>query len=188
MIDNLTLITMKKIIHISLAFAFLALFSIDTQAQSTIGRFGEDVRIGGYSTGIGIRGGSEAGLTLKQFISQRSALEAIVSTSLLTSRINKGLAATLLWERHQRIGDIQGFLWFFGAGAHIGLYNSEGNNSVFSRDGDGFVSAGLDAIVGAEYKIPPVPITIGADVKPSIDLRGRSTGFFDAAFTGRFVF
>jgi hypothetical protein len=179
---------MKKLLSITFAFVFLALFSLDAQAQGTIGRFGEDVRIGGYSTGIGIRGGSEAGLSLKQFISQRSALEAIISTSLLTDRTNKGLSATLLWERHQTIGDIQGFLWFFGAGGHVGFYNTEGNRTIFSRSGDGFVSVGLDAILGAEYKIPPVPITIGVDVKPSIGLRGTPTGFFDAAVTARFVF
>jgi hypothetical protein len=178
---------MKKLLSISLALVFLALFSLDAQAQ-TIGRFGEDVRIGGYSTGIGIRGGSEAGLSLKQFISQRSAIEAIVSTSLLTSRTNKGLSATLLYERHQSLADVQGLLWFYGAGGHIGLYNTEGNRTLFSRDGDGFVSLGLDAILGIEYKIPPVPITIGVDVKPSVGLRGTPTGFFDAAFTGRFVF
>jgi hypothetical protein len=179
---------MKKLFRASLALVFLALFSLETQAQR-VGRFGEDVRIGGYSTGIGFRTGTEAGLTLKQFISQRSALEAIVSTALFSSRVNRGLSATLLWERHQQIGDIQGFLWFFGAGGHVGLYHTEGNRTLFSRDNDGFVGLGLDGIVGAEYKIPPVPITIGVDVKPSVDLRGRVRGqFLDAAFSARFVF
>jgi hypothetical protein len=180
---------MKKVFHASLALVFFALFSFEAKAQR-VPRFGEDVlNIAPYSTGIGFRTGTEAGLTVKQFIGQRSALEAIISTALFSSQVTRGLNATLLWERHQQIGDIRGFLWFFGAGGHLGLYNTEGNRTIFSRDNDGFVSFGLDGIVGAEYKIPPVPITIGVDIKPSVDLRGKVTGqFLDAAFSARFVF
>lgn len=176
---------MTRFIRTAFISSFLFFLSFSVQAQG----FGEDVRIEGYSTGIGVRTGTEAGLTLKQFISQRSALEAILSSSLVSSRTNKGLNAALLYELHNYIGYSDRFLWFIGAGGHIGLYNEEGNRTFFSRSEDSFLSLGLDAIGGVEYKIPIIPITLGLDVKPSIDLKGRTEkGFLDAALSGRFVF
>jgi hypothetical protein len=154
---------MKKIIlTLSLAICFVAVVN----AQD-------------YHTGIGLRGGYYYGLTLKHFISERSALEA-----LLQSRWS-GFEITGLYEVHNQAFNVDRLKWYYGGGAHIGSY--DGANTGWGT-GNYFI-VGIDGILGIEYNFKEVPINLSLDWKPAFDFVGYSHFFYDgAAFSIRYIF
>ena len=124
-----------------------------------------------YTTALGARfgGGSGGyGLTLQQRIVNNTTLEAI------------GLAAprewstTLLAEQH--FGILGPSLnYYFGAGGHAGR----------NRETGPFY--GLDGLIGAEYKIPIIPLVISFDFKPTMEFRSDDWARFPTAFSLRYI-
>jgi hypothetical protein len=110
-----------------------------------------------YKTGVGLRAGIYNGLTVKHFIKTRAALEGLLYTPLNRS----GIEITGLYEVHNNAFDVDRLNWYFGAGGHIGMY--------------GDAALGLDLILGIEYNIKEIPINIGIDWKPGINLIGDSS-------------
>ena len=68
-----------------------------------------------YKTGIGFRGGTQNGLTIKQFVGEKSALEGIFATRW------EGFYAIGLYERVGSYLQVPGFMWVYGVGAHVGI-------------------------------------------------------------------
>src|SRR4030042_4232142 len=101
-----------------------------------------------YKTGIGVRAGFNQGLTVKQFISQKSALEF-----LLASRW-RGFEITGLYEIHNQLFDAERLNWYFGFGGHIGFWNGDYtyNNSYnkWGEPGIRYTVIGIDGILGLE--------------------------------------
>jgi hypothetical protein len=62
---------------------------------------------------------------------------------------------------------VDGLQWYFGPGAHVGFYNG--------KYGDG-VYAGVDGVLGLDYKIRSAPINISIDWQPSFEF-GDGRGF-----------
>lgn len=125
----------------------------------------------GYKTGIGLRGGFGGGITLKHFIKSNRALEGIVSTAWRYG----GIRITGLYEIHKPFPAVEGLDWFYGMGAHLGVYDG------------GYAALGIDAILGLEYQITEIPFTIGVDIKPFFDFIGIRGNFIDAAFCVRYT-
>jgi len=138
------------------------------------GSYGQD-----YQTGIGIRGGLSNGLTIKYFIQQDAALEGIAAFRW------GGFHLTGLYEKHQPAFDTERLKWFYGGGAHLGVWDS---GSPFV-DGDSQAVIGVDGIIGLEYSLEEIPFNISADWKPGFNLTG-STGFWgdEAAVSVRYIF
>lgn len=133
-----------------------------------------------YKTGIGIRGGSQSGITVKHFFSEKSAIEGLVATRY------GGFYLTGLYEVVGPYFGVEGFNWYMGAGAHVGFL--DGDNSRF-EDNKNHTVAGLDGIIGFEYKFAGAPICLGLDWKPQYDFIGDS--YFipdDFALSLRFTF
>ena len=146
---------------------FIFLFTLLVQAQD-------------YKTGIGFRGGTQNGLSIKQFIGEKSALEGIFATRW------EGFYAIGLYERVGSYLQVPGFTWVYGIGAHIGFLG--GSNSRF-EDGEDHTVGGADFLFGLEYKIPKAPLSLGIDWKPQYDFIGDTYFVWDdAAFTIRFTF
>jgi len=165
---------MKTSIRILSVLAFVVLFACAAQAQSS-----------GYSTGIGFRGGAASGLTVKHFIKNDAAIEGILSTSFRY----RGTAITVLYEKHAQAFDARGLQWYYGLGGHIGFYEGR---YYYDRhhdhwDRENVVGVGIDGILGLEYYIRDIPFTIGADIKPYINIP-RGGGFWDTALHVRYVF
>jgi len=134
-----------------------------------------------YKTGIGLRGGLYSGLTVKHFISQKVALEGLVSTRW------SGLEVTGLYEVHKQAFDVERLNWYYGGGAHIGFYN--GNNTTWGSAGTSYTVLGVDGILGIEYNFKEIPINLGLDWKPSFNIIGYSHFFGDgAALSIRYIF
>jgi hypothetical protein len=121
-----------------------------------------------YNTGIGIRlGGFEQGLTVKHFTNSKTAIEGILG-------IRPGVfVLTGLYEKHAKAFDESSLKWFYGIGAHIG---SIGKNNYYKRFGsdryytESGILLGADAILGLEWDIPELPISLTADLHPRLEL------------------
>ncbi len=134
-----------------------------------------------YNTGIGLRGGFASGLTVKHFVSQKSAFEGILDTRW------RGLDVTLLYEIHNQAFDVDRLNWYFGFGGHAGFWN--GDYAPWGDEGTSYVVIGVDGILGIEYNFSAVPINISLDWKPAFNLVGH-TGFWadGGALSIRFIF
>ncbi|WP_347158008.1 hypothetical protein [Pontibacter chitinilyticus] len=163
---------MKTLFRFSFALALMLSVAVGAQAQS------------GYTTGIGLRGGAASGLTIKHFIQNDVAIEGILSTSFKY----RGTVITALYEKHAQAFDVPGLLWYYGLGGHVGFYNG---HYYYDRGdkhyNDDVFGVGVDGVLGLEYYIRDIPFTIGADVKPYINIPFGG-GFWDTALHVRYVF
>lgn len=127
---------------------------------------------------VGLRGGVSSGATGRLWMSEGSAIEAIIGYR------NLGLVVTGLYEFHKplQIGEIEGLSWFFGGGAHVGI--SGWWTAAFTL--------GIDGIVGLEYDLEPLinfPISVTLDYKPALSFIGTwGTSWADMAFSVRYSF
>lgn len=134
-----------------------------------------------YNTGVGLRLGFSNGLTVKHFLSQRSAVEGLLSTRW------RGFEITGLYEVHNQAFEVDRLNWYFGGGAHIGFWN--GDNTNWGDTGTNYTLIGIDGILGIEYNISEVPINISLDWKPSFNLTGYSGFWGDGgALSIRYIF
>jgi len=133
-----------------------------------------------YKTGVGLRGGFSQGLTIKHFLGDKAAVEG-----LLTTRWG-GFEITGLYEIHNTAFEVDRLKWYYGGGAHIGLW--DGNRS-WGTLGTSYTVIGLDGILGIEYSFSEAPINIGLDWKPAINLVGYSGFWADGgALSIRYIF
>lgn len=134
-----------------------------------------------YNTGIGFRGGTFNGITLKHFVGSNNAIEGILSTRW------QGLKVTGLYEIHQQAFDTPRLNWYYGVGGHIGFWNDDHYNP---RYGDrAYTVIGVDGIIGIEYNIEPIPFNISLDWKPYFDFIGYTGIWVDSgALSIRYIF
>ena len=148
----------------------------------TIG-LGTQVMAQGYNTGVGLRLGSGNGLTVKHFVSPKAALEGILYT-----RWN-GLIVAGLYEVHNDIREVKGLQWFYGGGAHIGSWNAGRGNTPWGDRNRSYTVAGLDLIIGLDYKFTDAPINLSLDWKPTFNFFDDQRFWGDeVAFSLRFTF
>ena len=133
-----------------------------------------------YHTGIGIRAGFSSGLTIKHFKNRKVALEG-----LLTTR-RQGFDITGLYEVHNKAFDTDHLNWYYGGGVHIGFYN--GNYVSWGNSGTTYTVVGLDGILGLEYTFDEIPINLGIDWKPALNLIGYTGFWSEGAISARYVF
>ena len=124
-----------------------------------------------YTTALGVKFLDGAGITLKHFISERDALEGIGFFW------NQGARITGLYELHYDIKGAPGLKWYVGPGAHIGFYNTNYrySNGYNTKYGSG-TFAGIDGVLGLDYKINNAPLNLSIDWQPSFEF-GTGRGF-----------
>ncbi len=131
-----------------------------------------------YQFAAGLKfGGYENGFSGKYFMDKTTAIEAELGL-----RSPHGLVITGLYEINHQIGNIPGFKFYYGFGAHIGAVGA-GFYKRFNGDNQLYTSSqillGADGVVGLEYVIPQSPIAVSFDLNPRLEL---ATGpFFDIA-------
>jgi hypothetical protein len=133
--------------------AFAAIFFISTATAQSTGRE--------YTTAVGVKLLDGAGITLKHFITDNHALEGI---GFFWSR---GARITGLYEIHFDINGAPGLKWYVGPGAHIGFYNTKYGGGSW---------AGIDGVLGLDYKINNAPLNLSIDWQPSFEF-GTGRGF-----------
>jgi hypothetical protein len=147
-----------------------------------------------YNTAIGARfGGLTSGLTVKHFTNPTTVLEGILSFG------HSSVLLTGLYEKHYDIASAEGLKWLYGLGGHVGFFRYGGYyyRVVYDHDhriyyvsdpGNTATVAGIDFILGLDYKFRDAPFNIGMDIKPFIDFYNGAYGYFDGALSVRFAF
>lgn len=110
-----------------------------------------------YKTSAGIKIWDGAGISLKTFIDPKNAVEFIGFFNGNGTRISG------LYEIHGDLNTESNLKWYFGPGAHIGLYHS-------------LTYFGLDGVIGMDYKFKNQPINLSLDWQPSFEF-GSGAGF-----------
>ncbi|MBN1183619.1 MAG: hypothetical protein JXB49_15115 [Bacteroidales bacterium] len=134
-----------------------------------------------YNTGIGFRAGFFNGLTVKHFISQKSALEGLIASRW------RGLEVTGLYEIHNQAFHADRLNWYIGFGGHVGFW--DGDHADWGDKGTKYTVVGVDGILGIEYNFREVPINLGLDWKPEFNIIGYSGFWGDGgALSIRYIF
>ena len=142
---------MKKIL-----FTALLLFTVTfLHAQS------KSTNSTSYTTALGVKVWDGGGISFKHFVSGKNAIE------LIGYFWNRGSRITGLYEIHGPINNAPGLQWYIGPGAHIGFYNTRNGNGAF---------AGIDGVLGLDYKFKGAPINLSLDWQPSFEF-GNNRGF-----------
>jgi|ERR1044071_5146683 hypothetical protein len=115
-----------------------------------------------YRTALGVKVWDGAGISLKHFFRTNRAGEFIGYFW------KRGFRLTGLYEIHGDISGAPGLKWYIGPGAHLGFYNNKYNNNG--------VYAGIDGVVGLDYKFRGAPINVSLDWQPSFEF-GEGLGF-----------
>lgn len=122
-----------------------------------------------YKTSLGLRIGYPYGVTVKHFLSEKTAFEGIMAASY------HGFVVTGLYEMEYWTGKYPGFNWFWGFGAHVGFWDAGANKYVDDPYYNGAV-IGIDGIIGLEYTFDEIPLNLSIDLLPTVNLIG-STGW-----------
>jgi len=139
--------------QILFAFAILLTAIAQSQNKSTSGH--------SYQTALGVKVWDGGGISLKHFISDKHALEGIGYFW------NRGARITGLYEIHGPISGAPGLRWYIGPGIHLGFYNTKYGDGSF---------AGIDGVLGLDYKFNGAPINMSIDWQPSFEF-GDNRGF-----------
>jgi hypothetical protein len=135
-----------------------------------------------YHTGLGLRASMAPGISVKHFFTTNMAGEGI-----LTVRWG-GFNATGLAEWHLPVFDTEGFYFFYGGGAHLGVWDTGRDYYGSTIDGTR-VFLGVDGIIGLEYAFLDIPLSIGLDWKPGMNIISDFGLFFDdLAVSLRYLF
>lgn len=145
----------------------------------------------GYRQALGLRGGLSSGFEYRYYTYDESSYKLLLSTR------DRGLQIHAMKEFHRY--DLFDFseqlVFFFGAGIHAGYQSWD---VIHYRDcktrwystRTAFI-AGADGLAGLEYILYEIPVSLGIEVKPYLDLFGRDFAKlqpFDFAFTVKYLF
>ena len=112
-----------------------------------------------YKTALGVKIGDGGAITLKHFIKPNAALEGLGYFWRYGSRI------TGLYEFHGDINGAPGLKWYVGPGAHVGFWNTRWKDRYGYNYSGSY--AGIDGVLGLDYKFNGAPINMSLDWQPS---------------------
>lgn len=172
----------NRILYATLTLMFIIMLSDYSIAQQ-------------YDRSSGIRLGGSSGLTFKKFIVDEQAVEVIVSNR------KSGIQLTLLYLMHQpmHVSFNDNFFFYYGVGGHVGSEEHGGidkqlanlDPASFNYVNKNYLTLGIDGMIGIEYRMLEVPITLSIDLKPYmnyVDLRKVKADFWDASIAIKYVF
>ena len=129
-----------------------------------------------YNSGIGGRGGVYNGISYKQFINSTDAIE-IVGAFYYESLFLGGM-----FQMHNPIPEVHNLFWYYGFGAHVGFFGNR-----FKPDEPG-TRIGASGNLGLEYKFDRIPVTIGLDVIPALNIISHTNFWIGGGVAVRYVF
>ena len=134
-----------------------------------------------YKTGLGIRAGVPFGVTVKHFLNEDNAIEGILASRW------RGLVVTGLYEFEYWTGEYPGLNWYWGAGAHLGVWGATYNPNINETYSGAVI--GVDGVLGLEYTFDEIPLNLSLDLLPSLNLIGfTGWGGINGALSIRYVF
>ena len=148
-----------------------------------------------FQHSAGLRLGGTSGLTYKTFMNDNQGIQFLLSGR------ESGVQATITYQFYKplNIGKYDTFFIYYGPGGHAGIESHSKQVLVtnepyppysYYEEKSQFVM-GVDAIVGIEYRLIPVPLVIGFDIKPYLNyigMRELKFRFWDVALTVKYAF
>jgi hypothetical protein len=143
---------------VKISFLLSLLFALSLQSLGQRGML---------ENALGIRLGLGNGVTYQHFATNRIALEAMAFQRYGAFNV------TILVEAHEKLFDVKGFRYFYGAGGHVWAFNQR---SVLQENNlsENSIALGVDAIIGIAYYLRSVPIQFSVDWKPAMNLKGSN--------------
>ena len=154
--------------------------------------FGQD-----YKNSAGLRLGKTDGVSYKRFLSENGAVEFLLGWG----GYDGGLKAFTTYQWHMQIPAhfTENLYLYWGVGGHIGYVRPsttrnyyESDTSIVSETAQRtYYAIGVDGIVGIEYRIYTVPMTVSMEVKPYFEYYGlkyTQFRFWDFGFTVKYIF
>ncbi|MEO7174487.1 MAG: hypothetical protein ABIV51_01630 [Saprospiraceae bacterium] len=134
----------SKLFHFLLLLSFSFFLSSSISAQA-------------YNSAIGLRIDNGLGISVKQRITNRGALEGIMQSSWRNDEVR----LTLVWEEHRKIL-LRNLSLYFGGGLHKGFYDRQ---EIIVKN-----PFGVTAIAGLELTIGR--FNVSYDFKPALNITG----------------
>ena len=140
-----------------------------------------------YTTAVGIKlfpapNGGAGAVTFKHFFNQGAAVEA------LGYFWERGGRLTGLYEFHWDIEGAKGLKWFVGPGVHVAFYNDKDyryhDDDRLYRGSYSYTTAGIDGIIGLDYKFNKIPLNLSVDWQPYFEFGSDRYNGFGGQFAG----
>ncbi|MBR1576637.1 MAG: hypothetical protein IJ654_09360 [Bacteroidales bacterium] len=127
-----------------------------------------------YNWAIGVRGGvNDSGVTLKHILSDYNGLEFTYNYQYGRDNMIRASVLSLLYEWNVPIID-DGFLLYYGLGAHVGAATMKKENS----ENYGQINLGAVGVFGLEYKLYSLPLAFSLDYRPFVNVLPQPRIFF----------
>ena len=150
-----------------------------------------------YKNSTGLRLGKTDGLTYKRFLSENGAVEFMLGFG----GYEKGMQIYTIYQWHYQIpaGFTENLYLYYGVGGHAGYTRPTSNRNYYINDStiisenekQTYYAIGVDGVIGLEYRIFTVPMTVSMEVKPFFEyygLRYTQFKFWDFGFTVKYIF
>lgn len=150
-----------------------------------------------YSNSAGFRLGKTDGFTYKKFMTEEGAVEFMLGFG----GYDKGLRVYTNYQWHKPIPTeyTKNLYFYYGVGGHVGYLKTNLSRQYYQVDSTivtedqekSYYTIGVDGIVGLEYRIFTVPLTVSFELKPYFDfyaLRYTKMEFWDFGFTVKYIF
>lgn len=152
---------MKRLLTVALCLCFL----LGLKAQDSEGS--------DYSSAVGLHLADQWGLTYKMgFKGSTSSYLDFIGTFKSEKDLYTTIGLIALWEKHNKLGNVDGLRWYYGAGPNVGFIS-------FDADIDSQITFGITPIAGLDYKFKKLPLNLSLDYKPNLSLYA---GEFDVDF------
>lgn len=150
-----------------------------------------------YKNSAGFRLGKTDGLTYKRFLVEDQAVEFMLGFG----GQDKGIQVYSIYQWHYQIpaSFTESLYLYYGVGGHVGYirpnssryYYQDGSTIVLEDGKQTYYTIGADGVIGLEYRIFTVPMTVSMEVKPYFEyygLRYTQFTFWDFGFTAKYIF
>lgn len=136
---------------------------------------------------LGMRFGVTSGITGKVIKDKKSAIQGTLGIR------NGGIQLYTLLEAYKVLDKKQNWFIYFGGGAHVGYVNGYNkvrrwsNTTGYYWEEEFTIGPvlGLDGVMGVEYCIPRIPLTLFLEFKPWVELQSFNKvrmNFYDFGF------
>jgi hypothetical protein len=150
-----------------------------------------------YKNSAGIRIGKTDGVSYKRFLTEDGAVEFMLGFG----GYNKGTQVYAMYQWHFQIPAkfTENLHLYYGVGGHVGhikahddrMYYSNDSTIVTEDEKKSYYAIGVDGVIGLEYRIFTVPMTVSMEVKPYVEYYGLRYIHFrswDFGFTVKYIF
>ncbi len=150
-----------------------------------------------YKNSVGFRIGNTDGPTYKRFLTENGAVELMLGFGGDNGGMQ--LYTTYQWNYPLPNPITENLFLYYGVGGHIGYIRPQRYRNYYINDStvvtedekQTYYTIGVDGVIGLEYRIFTVPMTVSTELKPAFEyygLRYTQFNFWDFGITVKYIF